>query len=149
MCACVCVEPRCSLRGPWCTYDSSISHVHCSSRSWVTFLKGVCEFSCVTWTTIATFLQQCVKSPVKILLFSNVRFEAISLRTTKMRVVPYCVPTKRKGEVQQRQGDKNISQMSSYSQCHVRQWPAVGERESNTDVYFVKNTVFLVYMSAG
>lgn len=58
----------------------------------MTILKGVCE--CVTWTTIATFRQQCVKSPVNVILFSNVRFEAISLRTTKMRVFPNCVPTK-------------------------------------------------------
>lgn len=95
VCVCICVQPRCSLRGPWSASDSSISHVHCASRSRVTFLKRVCEFSCVTWTTISTFCQQCVKSLVNVILSSNFSFEAVTLHKTKMRVFPHCVSPKK------------------------------------------------------
>lgn len=60
--ACICVEPRRSLRGRWSASDFPISHVRCTSRSQLNFLKGACEFSCVTWTTITTFRQQMVQT---------------------------------------------------------------------------------------
>lgn len=60
----------------------------------MTSLKGGCEFSSVTRTTIAIFRQQHVFSPVNI-LSSNVRFEAISLCMIKMSLFPYCAPTKK------------------------------------------------------
>lgn len=72
------VYPQRTLIHFWFFY---LSCSHGSSRSRVTFLKGVCEFSCVTWTTIAAFRQQCVKSPVNIIISSNVRFETMSLYT--------------------------------------------------------------------